>query len=63
MTNDTVGKLFVKVATLDKSARLLAGFVAMNKKASAEARKQFVRGTIAQIMQKQANQAAKPVSK
>ena len=57
MTNDTIGKLFVKVATLDKSARLLAGFVAMNKVAAVEARKQFVRGTVAQIMQKQAADA------
>lgn len=63
MKNETLGKLFVKVASQDKAAKLLAGFVAMNKMAAAEARKQFVRGTVAQIMQKQASQTAKADSK
>ncbi len=53
MTNETFGKLFVKVATQDKAARVLSGFIAFNKQAAAQ-RKQYVKDTVYGIMQKQA---------
>lgn len=49
MANQTFGKLFVKVATLDKSARVLARLVALSKQASVN-RKQLVQTKVANIV-------------
>ena len=54
MKTETFGKLFTKVATLDPSARVLASVIAMNKQASVEARKQYVKNTVAGIVKKAA---------
>lgn len=59
MANVTFGKLFVKVATQDKAARLLDGCIAFNKQAAA-ARQQYVKDTVYGLMQKQAAPEAAP---
>lgn len=54
MKTETFEKLFTKVANMEPSARILAGFVAMNKQAAVEARKQFVKETVAGIVKQAA---------
>jgi uncharacterized protein YehS (DUF1456 family) len=50
MTKETSDKLLMKVASLDKSARVLAQIIAMNKKAAAEAHKKEVQTKLASIV-------------
>lgn len=57
MANQTFGKLFSKVATLDKSARVLAQLVAMHKQAAYE-RRQFVRESVGAIVKQAAAEGA-----
>lgn len=50
MTKETSDKLFTKVASQDKAARLLAAVVKMRKEASAAQRKAEVQTKLASIM-------------
>lgn len=51
MTKETSDKLLMKVAALDKSARILAEIITLRKKAAAELRKGEVQTKVASIIE------------
>lgn len=51
MTKETSDKLLMKVAALDKSARILAEIITLRKQAAAELRKAEVQTKVASIIE------------